>query len=611
MSENVRLVVWDLDETFWKGTLTEGGIQEYIHHHHEIVIELARRGILSSICSKNRYDDIRQILTEKQIWDYFIFPSINWEPKGPRMARLVDDVQLRAPTVMFIDDNPNNRAEVAATIPGIQIESELFISSVLNDPRFKGKDDSGLSRLKQYKLLEERQRHQNQAVGGTEEFLRSCDIRVRIEYGIEAHLDRAIELINRTNQLNYTKKRLPEDNAFARESLLAQIKRFDRQAGLIHVVDKYGDYGFVGFFMTETLRKVIVEGASNSHLYHFCFSCRTLGMFIEQWVYDRLGMPELNVVGEVLTDLSAVRKIDWVREVHSIESSTTAYEQVAQQIVFWGGCETQAVSVYLSSYTPKLDTYGNYVASGCFVRIASVVHALSICDSKRSEVEGAAQAIGVPVEMVAHDLFATAAHGTLFIFNFMQDVHWSPHTRHKTTGMTLDITPRHGAPDQFPAFPEEELIRFLEEEGDKYDREQTEDIIRVARYIRANFDHVYPAPEEECLQMIKSLIDRLPNGSKMIIAVDHDEVGMPIPDKPGKYDIVAVPVRSRWATLMREMTRSYPHVGVLTYSEAIEDKSEILDPGNHYAREVYLRFALRVVDMCKSLQPKEIEVTPV
>jgi hypothetical protein len=25
-AEPVRLVIWDLDETFWKGTLTEGGI---------------------------------------------------------------------------------------------------------------------------------------------------------------------------------------------------------------------------------------------------------------------------------------------------------------------------------------------------------------------------------------------------------------------------------------------------------------------------------------------------------------------------------------------------------------------------------------------------------
>jgi predicted enzyme involved in methoxymalonyl-ACP biosynthesis len=89
--EAVRLVVWDLDETFWRGTLTEGGI-EYIDKHHSIVIELARRGILSSICSRNNAAAVKQILEERGLWDYFVFPSIGWNAKGPRLAALVGAV---------------------------------------------------------------------------------------------------------------------------------------------------------------------------------------------------------------------------------------------------------------------------------------------------------------------------------------------------------------------------------------------------------------------------------------------------------------------------------------------------------------------------------------
>ncbi len=163
MAEAVRLVVWDLDETYWKGTLTEGGIREYVQAHHDIVIELARRGIMSSICSKNDSATILKILEEKGIREYFIFPSISWEPKGMRLAQLVETVQLRAPTIMFIDDNPNNRAEAAAVVPGLQIEDENFIPRMLDDPRFKGKADGELTRLKQYKLLEERKRDEEQA----------------------------------------------------------------------------------------------------------------------------------------------------------------------------------------------------------------------------------------------------------------------------------------------------------------------------------------------------------------------------------------------------------------------------------------------------------------
>ena len=42
--ESVRLVIWDLDDTFWQGTLTEGGVA-YSQQCHDIVVSLARRGI--------------------------------------------------------------------------------------------------------------------------------------------------------------------------------------------------------------------------------------------------------------------------------------------------------------------------------------------------------------------------------------------------------------------------------------------------------------------------------------------------------------------------------------------------------------------------------------
>jgi hypothetical protein len=50
MAETIKLVIWDLDETFWRGTLDEGGITQYVQAHHDIVVELAQRGIMSSIC---------------------------------------------------------------------------------------------------------------------------------------------------------------------------------------------------------------------------------------------------------------------------------------------------------------------------------------------------------------------------------------------------------------------------------------------------------------------------------------------------------------------------------------------------------------------------------
>ena len=186
----------------------------------------------------------------------------------------------------------------------------------------------------------------------TKNFLRQCNIKVQIEYDIASNIDRAIELINRTNQLNYTKRRLPEDIIEARKILLAEVNAFNRQAGLIKVIDKYGDYGFVGFFEIENQREHIVEGAALSTLRHYCFSCRTLGMYVEQWVYDYLRRPELHVVGEVLTDLTEPRVIDWIEIVQKTnEAAPDKKYNCARQLLFMVDVKV-ARSVFISAQMP-------------------------------------------------------------------------------------------------------------------------------------------------------------------------------------------------------------------------------------------------------------------
>ena len=64
---------------------------------------------------------------------------------------------------------------------------------MLDSPLFRGKDDSGLSRLKQYRLLERRQTDERASGGDTTDFLRGSNIRISIEHDLEPHIDRAIE----------------------------------------------------------------------------------------------------------------------------------------------------------------------------------------------------------------------------------------------------------------------------------------------------------------------------------------------------------------------------------------------------------------------------------
>ena len=348
--EAIRLVIWDLDETFWHGTLTEGGIAWREESEHA-VRTLAARGIISAICSKNDPADVRRVLREHRMRRFFVFNSISWEAKGPRLAAQIAAIQLRPQSVLFIDDNALNRAEAGHFVPGLQIADETIVPALLEDARCAGKPDAKLTRLAQYKLLERRQKDAQGFGDDTTAFLRDSSITVRLEYDVAAHLDRAVELINRTNQLNFTKSRLPEDSSAACAQLRILLSEHNIQAALVHVRDKYGDYGFCGIYVMRSQRHV------GRLLLHFAFSCRILGNGLETWLWRRLERPTLTVVGPVLTDIqNDPRDVDWIgiELAGAHASGLNAAPRQFAYVLARGACDMRALAHYFSMVAERV-----------------------------------------------------------------------------------------------------------------------------------------------------------------------------------------------------------------------------------------------------------------
>ncbi|WP_068112526.1 hypothetical protein [Tropicimonas marinistellae] len=353
----VKLVVWDLDETFWGGTLSEGGITVR-PENVALVRRLAERGIVSSICSKNDFEQAKKALEEIGIWDYFVFPHIDWTPKGQAIRSMIADMGLRDENVLFLDDNPMNLEEAAFFNEQIMcVDGRRALSGLLDLPQLAGKDDRELSRLAQYRVNEAKHREQVQGDLSNEEFLRQSDIRLSHIYDIDGNWERVLELINRTNQLNFTKKRVetPEAEAELREMLAMP----GAHAALIHVTDRFGDYGLVGFYL-------IVKRASGARLEHFAFSCRTLNMGVEQYVYDCLERPVLKIAEPVASGLDAAAPVDWVREVVQGEDDATAPDR---RLCLVGGCDLLQMAFYCGA---NRDEFVNIVRNGMVVRYDDV-----------------------------------------------------------------------------------------------------------------------------------------------------------------------------------------------------------------------------------------------
>ncbi len=220
-------------------------------------------------------------MAEHGAWDYFVFPKIDWSPKGEKIARTLDEMGLRAPNTLFIDDNPQNLEEARFYNPGIQVASPEIIAALLADERLTGKADADLTRLKQYQLLEKKVVDRSQFASNNDAFLRQCQIQVEVCHDCQQAFGRLLEMIERTNQLNFTKQRLDAG------TLRAILDDAGYECAYVKVWDRYGDYGIAGFYALK-------EG----RLEQFLFSCRVLNMGVEQWVYNRLGRPALDVVGK-------------------------------------------------------------------------------------------------------------------------------------------------------------------------------------------------------------------------------------------------------------------------------------------------------------------------
>lgn len=293
--KTIKLIIWDLDDTFWMGTLSEGGATAKAENIR-LVRDATDAGIINSICSKNEPEPTIAHLKDLGIWEYFVFASINWDNKGARLARMIDTMALRPQNVLFIDDNVHNLQEAKHFLPEIQIAEPDVIAELIAQVALLPKKDIAHKRLKQYKVLEEKA-EAAKSFDSNEAFLYSSNIRVEMHTDCENHIERLHDLILRSNQLNFTKKRISE------EELRALIKDKDCQCGYVSVTDNYGDYGIVGFY---AVRKGVAE--------HFVFSCRTMGQMIEQWVYAQLGFPELKVVGEVRTQLNKTDCPGWINQ---------------------------------------------------------------------------------------------------------------------------------------------------------------------------------------------------------------------------------------------------------------------------------------------------------
>jgi FkbH-like protein len=272
----VKCVVWDLDNTLWDGVLLEKDDVQLKPGIREMIENLDERGILMSIASKNSYKHAWARLEDLRVADYFLYPQINWMPKSQNIKTIQEKLNIGIDTLAFIDDNPFELEEVAQTHPMIACVTPAEAKDLLEHPRFMGSlTEESRNRRGCYRAAIMREEKQVEFGDNYVGFLATCGIKLDVKaYGKE-DLERAAELAQRTNQLNFSGTRYTRAE-FAKLLCDESLEKY-----VLSCADKYGQYGIVGFAVVNQL-------SSEIRIEDFMLSCRVQGKFIEQAFFHYL-----------------------------------------------------------------------------------------------------------------------------------------------------------------------------------------------------------------------------------------------------------------------------------------------------------------------------------
>jgi FkbH-like protein len=262
----VKCVVWDIDNTLLNGVYLESGDTPPAADPvvAAALAELAARGILHAIASKNPPQAAAHVarVTGRE----FAAVECGWGRKSDAVARIAAGLGIGTDSLAFVDDDPYERAEVSAALPGVLVLAPEEVTDAASWPEFgvTAVTDEARRRGEMYAARRRRQDAQRAFGGSPAEFLASAGTQVTIAAAGPGDVPRLHELAARTRQFNSA------GHAVTEAEFAALIASGEASVATVRLRDAFGDDGIVGTCVTS-------RGDSGWTVRLLAMSCRAMG----------------------------------------------------------------------------------------------------------------------------------------------------------------------------------------------------------------------------------------------------------------------------------------------------------------------------------------------
>jgi hypothetical protein len=476
-------------------------------------------------------------------------------------------MHLRASNVLFLDDNHLNREEASFYCPGLMVAGPEVIPDLVAFAAAAPASDPLHLRLQRYRVLETKVAARDRSASN-EEFLRDSDIRVSFDHDCMAELDRVSELVQRTNQLNFTKNRMSADEL---RVLLADPVT---SAGCVSVRDRYGEYGVVGLYVER-----------DGKLVHFAFSCSIIGMGVEQFTYHHIGSPRLTVVGDVASSVGGEHPPDWITVDASIVHSASRAPETSspgRRILLKGPCDISSLVPYLGARAGTIDTELN-APDDRGVMITAHNHTVHVVESLERRQQDLDRLVA-DAPFLAPEAFATRMFDgyDAVVLSLLPDSHEGVYQRRDDPSLsiafssfTFDLTD----PNHWDDFVDGSYVNHAY----PFTRETLSDFSRRFRFVG-------PVPVGQLVRNLEVIRDRLDPAALLVLLLGSETgtVEETLEFRGHAQRHVEV---NRAA---EAFASSRPNVRTVNLTELVESQADFAAGINHLRRAKYLELAARI-----------------
>ena len=179
---------------------------------------MKNQGILLAISSKNEESIAIEAINKHPemvlSMNDFVTYRINWEDKAKNIVDIVNELNLGLQSVVFLDDSPFERARVRDMLPEVLVpelpkdptDYNTFLSKLrCFDKAHITKEDKIRSNLYKSETKRTKLKQQKKSLSG---WIKTLNLTIIIEKIKDENTPRATQLLNKTNQMNLSTRRL-------------------------------------------------------------------------------------------------------------------------------------------------------------------------------------------------------------------------------------------------------------------------------------------------------------------------------------------------------------------------------------------------------------------